>query len=564
MLQGTAKFFDPHRVSLCALSVLRAAPLAVMIAWASQEQPLRLVVSIAVSGFVEAYLLAAVFRTWRGFFLAGLPFFLLGCLYASYTLMYGSQPGRSLAYILLTTSWEELVGFLGLPQSRPPLLGLIALTSLYLILSLRLARRLWIESDVKPLAVRISLALTLLATIYAATYPNDLIDGIAASPTTGTAMFFASTVPRANQTLHGTEIVKMPYHAHRHGGEEVHILVIGESVRRDSWSAYGYARPTTPYLDSLRGEAFFLQRAVADANLTTWSVPILLTGQTPTQFSIGSTEGIHGNLVDLAKEAGYDTAWLLNQDITISIAVGMSPDRLIYPPDFKANLLDRHALDEGLLPGLHRELARTGHARFIGIHMMGSHWEYYRRYPASFQRFGSPGGLNTLSIFTRGAIQTRVTDSYDNTVLYSDWFLKQVIESARGLTVPATVTFFPDHGEDLEQFDGTSGHGAPQYTRHAFEIPAFVWMNAAYRKAHSDKVAGLQANISRQIRTHDVFGTMADLMGISWPGAKPSRSFASDQFVPDTNEKFAAGGVLVAPPMRQTVNAVATPSPRLR
>ena len=74
-----------------------------------------------------------------------------------------------------------------------------------------------------------------------------------------------------------------------------------------------------------------------------------------------------------------------------------------------------------------------------------------------------------------------------------------------------------------------------------------------------DKVSALQANISREIRTHDVFGTMADLMGISWPGAKPSRSFASDQFVPDTSEKFAAGGVLVAPPVRQSVNAVSIP-----
>jgi glucan phosphoethanolaminetransferase (alkaline phosphatase superfamily) len=319
-------------------------------------------------------------------------------------------------------------------------------------------------------------------------------------------------------------------------------------------------QPDSPYLDSLKGEAFFLQHAVADANLTTWSVPILLTGLTPTQFSNESIGAIHGNLVDLAKEAGYDTAWLLNQDITISIAVGMRPDRLIYPPDFKANLLDRHALDGGLLPGLQRELARSGHARFIGIHMMGSHWEYYRRYPPGFQRFGSAGGLNTLSIFTGGAIQTRVTDSYDNTVLYSDWFLEQVIESARKLTVPATVTFFPDHGEDLEQFDGTSGHGAPQYTRHAFEIPALVWMNAAYRKAHPDKVTSLQANIAKEIRTHDVFGTMADLMGISWPGAQPSRSFASDQFMPDTNEKFAAGGILVAPPMRQSVSVVSIPS----
>ncbi|HEY6926984.1 MAG TPA: phosphoethanolamine transferase [Steroidobacteraceae bacterium] len=520
--------------------------------------------AIAVAGAVEIFVLAALFRTWRAFFLAGLPLFIVGCLFASYTIMYGSQPGRSLAYIVLTTSAEEIVGFSSLPQSRLPFLGLITCVTVYLWLSLQLPREPRIDSDLKPLVVRGLLVLTLLATIYSATYPNDLIDGVATSPSTGTAIFFASTVPSADRTLHGAGIVKLPYRAHRNGNEEVHILVIGESARRASWSAYGYPRRTTPYLDSVRGEVLLFQHATADANLTTWSVPILLTGLTPTQLSIGSTEAIHGNLVDLAKEAGYETAWLLNQDITISIQVGMSPDRLIYPPDFKATLLDRHALDEALLPGLQRELSRTGHARFIGIHMIGSHWEYYRRYPPRFQRFGSPGGLNTLAIFTTGAIQARVTDSYDNTVLYSDWFLKQVIEAASRLTVPTTVTFFPDHGEDLEQFDGTSGHGAPQYTRHAFEIPVFVWMNAAFRKAHPDKLAALRANTSRAIRTHDVFDTMADLMGISWPGARASRSFASNQFVPDTHEKYAAGGVLIEPPASQSVNAVSIPSPRLR
>src|SRR6185312_13950610 len=150
MRQRTAKSLNLHSLSLYAVGVLRLVPLAVMIAWAMQEQPARLVVSVAVAGVVEACLLAAVFRTWRGFFLAGLPLFLFGSLYASYALMYGSQPGRSLAYILLTTSWEEIVGCLSLPQSRLPLLGLISVAALYLILSLRLAHGSRIDSDVKP------------------------------------------------------------------------------------------------------------------------------------------------------------------------------------------------------------------------------------------------------------------------------------------------------------------------------------------------------------------------------------------------------------------------------
>ncbi len=145
-------------------------------------------------------------------------------------------------------------------------------------------------------------------------------------------------------------------------------------------------------------------------------------------------------------------------------------------------------------------------------------------------------------------VEAEVVDTYDNTVLYTDWFLRQIIEPARRLTVPATVTFFPDHGEDLQMLDGESGHGAPKYTPHAFAIPAFVWVNDAYRKAHPEKVAALQSNAAREIRTHDLFGTLADLMGITWPAQAASRSFASGQFAPDTAARFSAGGVLFTRP----------------
>jgi glucan phosphoethanolaminetransferase (alkaline phosphatase superfamily) len=528
--------------SVDVLGAMRIAPLLAMALWASRDQPVRLVVTILLTGALEAYLLASITRTWRLFFLAGFPVFLLGASFAIYTVLYGTPPARSLAFILLTTSPEEVIGFVGISQAKTPVLVFITVVGLYLYLAWKLPRTLPI-ADKSPVVRRSVLAFLLLAAAYAGSNPGELIDGVSYSPTTGAVMFLSGALPSARDALQGSQVVKVPYHAHRTGDEEVHILVLGESARRDSWSAYGYERPTTPYLSRLKDEAIFLQNAIADANLTTWSVPILLTGMTPEAFS---TTPIRGNILDLAKEAGYYTAWLLNQDITISNSVGIAADRLVYPADFKANVLDRHTLDEALLPGYVREIGRAGGSRFIGIHMMGSHWEYYRRYPPSFRRFGSGDGLSMISIFSTGEkVETSVVDTYDNTVLYTDWFLQQVIETARQLTVPVTVTFFPDHGEDLQKLDGKSGHGAPEYTQHAFEIPAFVWVNGAYRKAHPEKVSALQHNSSREIRSHNLFSTLADLMGITWPGAVPAHSFASAQFVPDTATKFAAGGVLV-------------------
>jgi glucan phosphoethanolaminetransferase (alkaline phosphatase superfamily) len=223
----------------------------------------------------------------------------------------------------------------------------------------------------------------------------DLIDGIALNPTAGSLIFIGGWLPRAHSEMLGSSIHKTPYRAHRAGGEEVHILIIGESERRASWSAYGYHRMTTPFMDKVKHEAVFLENATADANLTSWAVPIILTGMSPEEFAL---DKIRGNLVDLANEAGYSTAWVDNQDIQAATAVGVSATHTINPIDLHADSMGRHTLDEVLLPAIERELHRSGAPRFIVIHMMGAHWEYYRRYPKSFQRFGTGQGLSLLSI----------------------------------------------------------------------------------------------------------------------------------------------------------------------
>ena len=123
--------------------------------------------------------------------------------------------------------------------------------------------------------------------VYAAQNAVAFVEGIEFNPVIGTAMFAIGPLREARASLDGRAVRKVPYGASRSDAdEEVHILVIGESARRDSWSVYGYQRQTTPYLEQLRGEAIFFQNAVADANLTIYAVPILLTGTPPTRLDM--------------------------------------------------------------------------------------------------------------------------------------------------------------------------------------------------------------------------------------------------------------------------------------
>ena len=111
--------------------------------------------------------------------------------------------------------------------------------------------------------------------------------------------------------------------------------------------------------------------------------------------------------------------------------------------------------------------------------------------------------------------------------------------------MPATVTYIADHGEDLYLLDGSTGHGTASYTRHQFDIPAFVWLNAAYRQAHPQIVQAIMRNADKEIRSHNLLYSLADLMGIHWPGAKSTESFASPDFVPDSSSPYIAGGTLI-------------------
>lgn len=547
-----------HKWANYSCVLLGACCAAPVLATAVSQVPLqttRVIVTILLVPILVAFLIAALTRTWRRFFLVCFPLFLLSSLFAAYTLSYGVRPGQPFAVVLVSASWEEIVGILSFYQG--PLLLLLASAAVYLFLALRLPHIPMFSG--RPIAlgltgVRAMLLASLPVTAYAACNSADLIDGIATNPVTGGVVFLADELPRAAASVQGSQLHKVAYRAQRSGGEEVHILVVGESARRDSWSVYGYRRPTTPYLEKLKGEAIFLQDAVADTNLTSMSVPIILTGMTPEQFQGAA---LRGNLLDLAKEAGYSTAWLVNQDFAMSRYVGIRADHLTYRLEAGKSLFGRVTLDESLLGAYSTEIARTGAPRFIGMHVMGSHWVYSRRYPARFQRFGSARPVNDMAIFAQGNDSAALLDAYDNSVTYTDWFLQQLIERARGLKVPATLTFFPDHGENLGLLDGVVGHGGPTYTRHAFEIPAFVWVNDAFRQAHPEKVAAMQANASKEVRSHDVFATVADLMGISWPEATPLRSFATDKFVPDTQMRHVAGGVLV-PRQLPSEPAVAT------
>jgi glucan phosphoethanolaminetransferase (alkaline phosphatase superfamily) len=519
-------------------------PYLALAAWLAASGKLASVAAFAASVLSLGGLLAIIAGTWRRFFWLNAPFWLLALVFAGYALTYGNVPDELLAYVLATSSWEEVRGFFGIWQGERVLVEAAALGALYLILAARSPRTPIFPRGAPARRFGVPAAIVVLCGA-AALNPAAFPAGLMANPLIGSILFASGPLQTASSLVRGTSIPKVRYGADRVVAREVHILIIGESARRDSWSVYGYSRPTTPNLDKLRGEAVFFRHAVADANVTICAVPILLTGMSPARFDL---KAVQGNLVGLAGEAGYSTAWLMNQDPHISLLTGIHADRMVYPPSLHTLASGRLPLDQVLLPEVRDELEHGTRPQFVGLHVIGSHWAYDSRYPAQFKIFGSGPPLTYLDAVS-GRPDQRVVDAYDNSVAYTDWFLGQIIDAARKLSVPVTITYFSDHGEDLYLLDGRSGHGAGSYSKHQFDIPAFVWVNSAYREAHPEKVQAMEQNAGKEIRSHNVFYSVADLMGIQWAGARPSESFASAGFAPDIGTPLiaGAGGTRVTP-----------------
>ncbi len=234
------------------------------------------------------------------------------------------------------------------------------------------------------------------------------------------------------------------------------VYVQGESANRDYMHAYGYDLPTTPFLDSLKNKVQI--RAISPANQTMTSIPILLTPATVENYDVFYTSP---SIISDLRRCGYQTFWLSNQlryspytDTVSSIAAEADVVRFVLevlkpsttPPD--GALLQLFSPDE-IVPGKKQAFF---------FHLMGSHYEWSRRYPPDQALIPHP--------------KNRI-EEYVNTIYYTDHILSQLFEifQARGENVLFIYT--SDHGEWMTATAG--GHADAHPYQEEYRVPLVFW-----------------------------------------------------------------------------------------
>jgi glucan phosphoethanolaminetransferase (alkaline phosphatase superfamily) len=151
---------------------------------------------------------------------------------------------------------------------------------------------------------------------------------------------------------------------------EVRVVIIGESVRKDYLSVYGYPLNTTPYLNTAKG--IFVDGLIAAAPNTEQSLSRVLFKTLPDQNKI--YWGV--NFVSLANKAGYETYWISNQGITeygddIFYALAQSANHIQFFK--KGNYSSNDTDDEEVLPIVSKIVNSNIKHKVIFVHMIGSH-----------------------------------------------------------------------------------------------------------------------------------------------------------------------------------------------
>ena len=217
------------------------------------------------------------------------------------------------------------------------------------------------------------------------------------------------------------------------------VLAVGESSRRRNFSVYGYRRQNTnPTLRKIRGLHFL--NGIATRGTTLYALPEIL-------------EKKNVKLPAIVSKLGIPTSCYVNFTLY---------DNCVLPGETKVSKCGHggKCYDEDVIPLLEDNLkSYVSGYRFVVLHLGGgSHGPAYAdRYPSEFQKFKPM--CNDADIANECTID-QLYNSYDNTILYVDYVLGEIIKKLDGARVPYVFIYLSDHGESLME-DGRMFHGMP-------------------------------------------------------------------------------------------------------
>lgn len=289
--------------------------------------------------------------------------------------------------------------------------------------------------------------------------------------------------------------------AHLNGsGKTIVILVIGESARAKNFSLYGYQRQTNPLL--AKAGVVALPEATACSTYTTASLECMLS-------HLGSSTSLmtlYEPLPSYLQRYGVNVIWRTDNWGEPILKI----NHYQRAGDIRKTCQDENCnYDEVLLHNLNLDLQNsTQDKTFVALHQHGSHGpSYFKNYPSKFMVFKPV----CSSVDLQKCTNEELVNAYDNTVLYTDYFLYRVIELLKTIQQPTVMLYVSDHGESLGEF-GLYLHGTPFSIAPDVQkkVPFIVWMSDEFKKQKGigNNDIGKGSSYSQDNVFHSVMGAL--------------------------------------------------------
>lgn len=295
------------------------------------------------------------------------------------------------------------------------------------------------------------------------------------------------------------------------GKKSLLVLVVGETARAKNFSLNGYSQLTNPNLS--QQDVINFSNTYSCGTATAASVPCMFSQFDREHYDESKAEKSE-NLLDVLKHAGIQVYWRDNNSGCKGVCDRVSTEAM---ENLKLEQVcnSEECYDEVLLQGLQALVDKLPNDAVIVLHQKGSHGPaYYKRYPAKFKVFTPECATNQV----QDCPQDQIVHAYDNTILYTDYFLSKVIgflQQNNG-KLNTAMLYMSDHGESLGE-NGIYLHGlpfmlAPDEQKH---IPFIVWLSDGFANAFNIDRQCLKQSSGGYYSHDNLFHSVLGLMSVN-------------------------------------------------
>jgi glucan phosphoethanolaminetransferase (alkaline phosphatase superfamily) len=126
-------------------------------------------------------------------------------------------------------------------------------------------------------------------------------------------------------------------------------------------------------------------------------------------------------------------------------------------------------------------------------------------------------------------------NAYDNAVLYTDYFIREIIKRVENQNCKASLLYISDHGENIFDTPEVSlGHGTLNPTQQELHVPMFIWFSDHYLQKNDSILMNLQQNLDKKINSSHAFHPFANIAGIKYNLYEKEQDFSTKTFIPDS------------------------------